>query len=102
MRITEWASRAGWLLAIVIPAQTQAQKAIDVQSADQQRPGVTFTDNNNLRLDRGPARLDGRNVFNLTLLWEPPKIRSLGFVGRQILSNWQINGIARYTSGRPF
>jgi hypothetical protein len=77
-------------------------KAIDNQSADQQGPGITFTDNNNLRLDRGPSSFDVRHVFNLTFVWEPPAISRLGFVGRRILSGWQINGITRYTSGRPF
>jgi hypothetical protein len=73
-----------------------------MQSADQQGPGITFTDNGNLRLDRGPSSFDVRNVFNLTFLWEPPKTAKFGFVGKQILSNWQINGITRYTSGRTF
>jgi hypothetical protein len=77
-------------------------KAIDMQSADQQGPGITFTDNGNLRLDRGPSSFDVRNVFNLTFLWEPPKTAKFGFIGKQILSNWQINGITRYTSGRAF
>jgi hypothetical protein len=77
-------------------------KAIDMQSADQQGPGVTFTDNNNLRLDRGASGFDVPNVFNVTFLGEPPAIVRLGWVGRQILSGWQNNGISRYTSGRAF
>jgi hypothetical protein len=77
-------------------------KVIDMQSADQQGVAVTFTDNNNLGLDQGPATFDIRNVFNVSFVYEPPKLRALGFVGKYILSNWQINGIGKITSGHPF
>ena len=43
-----------------------------------------------------------RQVFNLSFVWETPRIASLGFVGKQVLGNWQVNGIARYTTGRPY
>ena len=78
-------------------------KSIDVQSADQQdTSSISFVDSNNPLLDRGVAGYDLRHVFNLSFVWELPKVRMLGFVGSRILSGWQVNGIARYTSGSPF
>jgi hypothetical protein len=77
-------------------------KVIDIQSADQQSTAVTFTDNYHLNIDRGPASFDIRNIFNMSFVYEPPKVERWGFVGKQLLSNWQINAIARYLSGHPF
>jgi hypothetical protein len=77
-------------------------KATDLQSATQQNTAVGFTDSYNLALDHGPANFDVRHVFNLSFVWESPRVRRWGVIGTQALSNWQINGIGRYASGRPF
>src|SRR5439155_10267860 len=34
--------------------------------------------------------------------WESPKLRMWGLLGSRILSDWQMNAIARYSSGAPF
>jgi Carboxypeptidase regulatory-like domain/TonB-dependent Receptor Plug Domain/TonB dependent receptor len=78
-------------------------KAIDIQSADSQDTAdLVFVDFNNLRLDRGPAGHDRRHVFNLSFLWQAPAVRQWGFLGKRILSGWQVNAIARYSSGGAF
>jgi hypothetical protein len=78
-------------------------KAIDIQDADQQtNTANTFTDSNNLALDRGPASFDKRQIFVVSALWALPNTQRWGFVGKQILSNWQINAITSYSSGSPF
>jgi len=78
-------------------------KAIDTQSADQQSNAPTdFVDANNLVLDRAISSTSLRHVTNLSFLWELPKTSRWGFLGRGVLSGWQLNGIARYVRGRPF
>jgi hypothetical protein len=78
-------------------------KAIDLQSNDQQSVGeLDFVNSNNTGLDRGISSLDLRHIFNLSFVYQTPQISSLGFVGRNILGGWQVNAIARYTSGHPF
>jgi len=84
-------------------ANYTCSKAIDLQSQDQQSVGeLDFVDSNNARLDRAQSSLDLRHIFNLSFLWQAPKINHWGFVGRQVLGGWQTNAIARYASGRPF
>jgi hypothetical protein len=78
-------------------------KAIDVQSADQQdTTSISFVDSNNLGLDRGVSANARKHVFNLSFLWQLPEMRRWGFTGKQILGGWQLNAIARYSSGAPF
>jgi hypothetical protein len=78
-------------------------KSLDIQSADSQDTAdLAFVDFNNLHLDRGPSGYDRRHVFNLSFLWQAPAVRKWGFVGRRVLSGWQANAIARYSSGSPF
>ena len=88
---------------LTILANYAYAKTLDNDSADPQNgTGNDFVDANNLRLDYGPSSFDIRTLFNVSFLWQLPKVRALGLVGRQILSNWQVNGIGRYTAGRPF
>jgi hypothetical protein len=78
-------------------------KTIDTQSSDQQSVGqLNFVDSNNLNLDRSVSSLDLRHLFNLSFVYETPRLARWGFAGKHLLGGWQINGIARYLSGRPF
>jgi hypothetical protein len=87
---------------VTVLANYTYSKSIDMQSADQQAIStVTFVDSNNLRLDRGPSSFDVRHVFNLTFIWQLPKFTRWGVAGREILGDWQVNGLARYASGLP-
>ncbi len=78
-------------------------KAIDIQSADQQNwMTLALVDSSNPGLDRGVSGNSLRHVFNLSFVWEPARIQRWGFLGKKILSDWQVNAIARYASGPPF
>src|SRR6185312_3466358 len=35
-------------------------------------------------------------------VWELPEVKGHGWVGRQILSGWQLNGLLRIQTGNPF
>jgi Carboxypeptidase regulatory-like domain/TonB-dependent Receptor Plug Domain/TonB dependent receptor len=78
-------------------------KSLDILSGDAtDTADLNFVDFNNVRLDRGPSGFDRRHIFNLSFLWEAPAVRKWGLLGRGILSGWQANAIARYSSGSPF
>jgi hypothetical protein len=76
-------------------------KSIDLNSADSIN-GAQFQNSNNIREDRGVSGYDQRHMFNVSLIWQPPKIERLGFIGKNVLSGWQVNTIGRITSGSPF
>ncbi len=77
-------------------------KSIDEISEDKFNPtAVALTNSNNRRLDRSVSDFDTRQVLTLSYVWELPKVRRLGLVGRQVLSNWQLNGITSFRTGNP-
>jgi hypothetical protein len=41
-------------------------------------------------------------VFVVSYIYVTPKVRSLGLVGKELLSGWQLNGITHIQSGTPF
>lgn len=51
---------------------------------------------------RGLSSLDVPQHFVASYLWAAPDIRRWGFVGKQILSGWQLNGITTLATGSPF
>ena len=76
-------------------------KSMDLNSADSIN-GAEFQDSNNIREDRGVSDFDRRQVLNVSLIWQPPKIQRFGFIGKDVLSGWQMNAIGRIASGGPF
>jgi hypothetical protein len=56
----------------------------------------------NLRFSRGLSDYDIGKQFILSYLYGLPTVRSLGFVGRQILGGWHVNGIVTVRSGFPY
>jgi hypothetical protein len=78
-------------------------KSIDIASDDQLNPTVvSFSDSNNLRLDRAPSDFDVPQRFVVSWLWELPKVKRWGIVGKEVISGWQINGITDVHTGSPF
>lgn len=78
-------------------------KSIDIASDDQLNPTVvSFSDSNNLRLDRAPSDFDTPHRIVLSYLWEAPPVRRWGLIGKEVLSGWQVNGITSVQSGSPF
>jgi hypothetical protein len=77
-------------------------KSLDVVSSDNVNAAVSITDNNNIRLNRGPSDGQPIQIARASFVWELPKVKSGTWVGRQILSGWQANGIWSIQSGLPF
>jgi hypothetical protein len=61
---------------------------------------VTVSDNNDFRRDYGPTGFNYPQVFKMSWIYQSPQIRLLGFVGKQILSGWQLNGISTARTGK--
>jgi hypothetical protein len=60
---------------------------------------ITVSDSNNFRRDWGPAGFHYPHVFKMSWVYRSPNIRFLGWVGRQALSGWQLNGITTARTG---
>jgi hypothetical protein len=77
-------------------------KSIDILSDDPTGPAsVSFVDSNNLRLDRAVSNFNVPHVFQLSWIWQAPELKRWGWVGRQALGGWQLNGILVARSGNP-
>ena len=78
-------------------------KTIDFVSADPgSLSGTSLVDNNDINRDRGLSTLDVPQRFVASYLWTTPVIHRWGFVGREALSGWQLNGITTLSTGSPF
>jgi hypothetical protein len=55
-----------------------------------------------IRSSYGTAGVDMPNKFVVSYIAVTPNIHSLGLVGREALSGWQVNGITTLRSGQPF
>jgi hypothetical protein len=55
----------------------------------------------NLNEDYGKSAMDLHQNFKASYLWVSPDIHLWGFVGKQVLSGWRINGITVLSSGSP-
>lgn len=58
-------------------------------------------DNYNINSSRGTAAVDMPNKFVASYILVTPTIRSLGLLGKEGLSGWQLNGITTVRSGQP-
>ena len=85
-----------------ILANYTLSKNIDEFSEDKLNTAITMVDSHNRRLERGPSSLDTRHVFNASYVWDLPEVKAYGWVGKQVLSGWQLNGVMRIQSGNPF
>lgn len=75
-------------------------KSIDEISDDKFNPtAVALVDSNNRLLDRAASGADIRHIVALSYVWDLPKVDRWGVLGKQVLSGWQWNGIARFMSG---
>ena len=59
----------------------------------------TISDPNNFARDYGPAAFNYPQVFNMSWVYESPKVGWFGWVGKEVLSGWQLNGIMQARSG---
>ncbi len=75
-------------------------KAIDI--TDDQSTGissVTLSNSNNFLLDRGPAGFNYPNVYKMSWIYKSPEVGRFGWLGREALGGWQLNGIMTARSG---
>jgi len=59
-------------------------------------------DYSNITSSRGTASVDMPNKFVASYIFVTPSIHALGYLGKEALSGWQVNGITTIRSGQPF
>jgi hypothetical protein len=75
-------------------------KAIDEISDDPGNPvSYALANQFNRAYDRGPSQIDLRHIVNFTYVWELPRVNRWSWFGTRVLSDWQLNGLMRITSG---
>ncbi|HEY2930910.1 MAG TPA: carboxypeptidase regulatory-like domain-containing protein [Acidobacteriota bacterium] len=75
-------------------------KSIDVASSERGGSDIP-PDSNNVRAERGPSDFDRTHVFTSSYIWFLPGPARRGLAGA-LLNGWQLSGITRIYSGRPF
>jgi len=78
-------------------------KIIDDVSTDPSN-GTTIglVNSYNIGYDRGKSALDVPQVFVASYLWTLPTLHRWGFIGKQVLGGWVLNGITTLSTGMPF
>jgi Carboxypeptidase regulatory-like domain len=83
-----------------ITANYTWSKAIDEISDDPGSPvSYALADQRSRAYNRSASDIDLRHIFNITYVWELPTVRRWSWLGSHVLSGWQLNGLARITSG---
>ncbi|HEX5282496.1 MAG TPA: hypothetical protein VFW30_00110, partial [Bryocella sp.] len=59
-------------------------------------------DNYNIRSSYGPSGDDMPQKFTVSYIYALPSINHFGFLGKEVLGGWQVNGITTLRSGQPF
>jgi hypothetical protein len=77
-------------------------KSLDISSGDPSNITLTLSDQNHLSTDRGLSNFDVPQRFVASYLYETPKIARFGLLGKELLSDWQLNGITTLSTGTPF
>ena len=77
-------------------------KSIDITSNDPSNITLTLSNQNNIQADRARSDYDVPQRFVASYLWATPQIHRFGFVGTDVFSNWQLNGITTLSTGTPF
>jgi hypothetical protein len=76
-------------------------KCIDEAGSGASFAFSNYTDPTQPWLDRGKCDSDLAEQFKLAAVWRTPTIKSMGFVGRQVLGGWTISGILSRHGGFP-
>ena len=75
-------------------------KSIDIASSDY-FTGDLPADTRDTRRERGPSDFDRTHILNINSIWAMPKLVRGGFFA-PLVNGWQLSGIARFNSGKPF
>jgi TonB-dependent receptor-like protein len=77
-------------------------RSIDILSDDPTSiSAVGFVNSNNLALDRAVSSFHVPHVFSASWVWEAPRVTRWGWLGREVLSGWQLDGIMTARAGQP-
>ncbi|MDQ2946173.1 MAG: carboxypeptidase-like regulatory domain-containing protein [Acidobacteriota bacterium] len=77
-------------------------KSIDILSDDPTGPAsVSFTNSNNFATDRAVSNFSTPHVLAVSWIWQAPSFQHWGWVGKQVIGGWQLNGITTAHSGQP-
>jgi hypothetical protein len=63
---------------------------------------VSASSSYNFSADYGKAPYDQAQHFVASYVWVSPDIHLWGYVGKEFLSGWQLNGITTLSTGQPF
>ena len=75
-------------------------KSMDIADADASSiSNVTTSDSNDFRRDYGPSGFNYPQVFNMSWVYQSPRVGWFGWLGKEVLSGWQLNGIMQARSG---
>jgi Carboxypeptidase regulatory-like domain/TonB-dependent Receptor Plug Domain len=77
-------------------------KSIDISSGDPSNITLTLSNQNDLAADRGLSNFDVPQRFVASYLYQTPKVNRFGLLGKEVLGNWQLNGITTISTGTPF
>jgi hypothetical protein len=77
-------------------------KSIDIQSEDPSNITLTLENQNDIGANRGLSDFDVPQHFVASYLYETPKVNRFGLLGKEILGDWQLNGITTLSTGMPF
>jgi outer membrane receptor protein involved in Fe transport len=86
---------------LVISSTYTWSKSFDLFSSTSLGTGVS--DPFNVNYDRGRSDYDRTNVFNASVVWQLPYLRTSSnpFV-RTLIAGWQVSGLTQVQSGQPF
>jgi hypothetical protein len=77
-------------------------KSIDISSGDPSNITLTLSNQNNLAADRGLSNFDVPQRFVASYLYQTPKVNRFGLLGKEVLGDWQLNGITTISTGTPY
>jgi hypothetical protein len=75
---------------------------MDISSVEPANITLTLSNQNNLRADWARSDFDVPQRFVASYIYATPMVNHFGFLGHQVLSNWQLNGITTFSTGQPF
>jgi Carboxypeptidase regulatory-like domain len=77
-------------------------KSLDISSIEPANITLTLSNQNNVAADYGRSDFNAPQRFVASYIWATPPVGRWGIIGKQVLGNWQLNGITTIGSGQPF
>ncbi len=77
-------------------------KSMDISSIDPANITLTLSDQTYLKRDYARSDYDIPQAFFASYIWAIPGTKHFGFLGSEVLSGWQVNGITTLRTGVPY